>query len=171
MRIALIAKPGHADTGVGRYVNELESALLALGHDVVRGNPSMPFPAWFMQGIKRLTGWDLAAFFNHYPVRAVYPEADIYHLTSQNLATLMLFHRPPGKTVITVHDMIPWDTRKDPELRVYRHRIEEFFDWLGLKGLKRADGIITDSSYSAGRLATIANRRPEQSATGSLGIQ
>lgn len=152
MRIALITKPGHADSGVGRYTAQLQMALEALGHEVVVVHPTVPLPEVLARAVRRLLGWDLAAFFNNYPVWARYPRADIYHISSQNLATLLLLRRPPGKTVVTVHDIIPWLLRDDPALRVYDHRIAEWFDRLALAGLRRADGLIADSAFTQGTL-------------------
>jgi len=152
MRIALIAKPGHADTGVGRYTRELARALSGLGHEVILAYPTCPFPEWLVRGVRRLVGWDLRAFFETYPVWARYPQADIYHITSQNLATLLLLRRPPGKTVITVHDIIPWLVRHDPALRVYNHRLAEWFDRLALAGLRRADALLADSVFTQASL-------------------
>lgn len=152
MIIALIAKPGHEDTGVGRYARELRATLEALGHDVHVVYPTVPLPDVLVRAVRRLLGWDLVAFFNNYPVWARYPRADVYHLTGQNLATLMLLRSPPGPTVITVHDIIPWLVRDDPELRVYDHRPAEWFDRLALAGLRRADRLIADSAFSKASL-------------------
>jgi len=148
MRIALIAKPGHENTGVGRYTAQLRAALEALGHEVVVVHPAAPVPGVVVRAAHRLLGWDLAAFFDNYPVWARYPRADVYHVTSQNLATLLLLRRPPGKTVVTVHDIIPWLLRDDPQLRVYNHRVAEWFDRLALVGLRRADGVVADSEFT-----------------------
>lgn len=148
MRIALIAKPGHENTGVGRYADQLRAALEALGHEVLVVHPVVPLPGALVRFVRRWLEWDLTAFFNNYPVWARYPPADIYHITSQNLATLMLFRRPPGKTVITVHDIIPWLVRDDPELRTYNHVLDEWFDLLALKGINHADALIADSDFS-----------------------
>jgi glycosyltransferase involved in cell wall biosynthesis len=155
MRVALIAKPGYAHTGVGRYVAELEQALRLLGHDVVIVNPIVPLPVVLQRWLKRWLGIDLAAFLSNYPIWARYPVADVYHLTSQNLATLMLFRPPPGKTVITVHDIIPWLVRRNPELRVYRHWLDATFDHLALRCLDRADALIADSEFTARSLAMV----------------
>ena len=149
MRVALIAKPGHAESGGGRYALELERALRSLGYDVLLVNPVIPFPGCFMHIVRRWPGWDLEAFFNNYPLWARYPKADIYHLTSQNLATLMFFRRPPGKVVVTVHDLIPSVTKDDPELRIYQHRFDELFDRISLWGIQKTEAIITVSDHSA----------------------
>ena len=152
MRVALVAKPGHEATGVGRYTSELRAALEALGHEVVVVHPIVPLPRIVVRAVRRLLGWDLAAFLDNYPVWARYPEADIYHITSQNLATLILWRRPPGPTVITVHDIIPWLVRHDPELRIYEHRVAEWFDQLALAGLRRADALVVDSAFTQASL-------------------
>ncbi len=152
MRVALIAKPGNEATGVGRYTSELRNALEALGHEVILVHPTAPLPKMLVRAARRLLGWDLEAFFSNYPVGASYPKADIYHITSQNLATLLLTHRPPGKVVVTVHDIIPWLVRDDPELRIYDHRVAEWFDRLALAGLRRADALVADSTFTQASL-------------------
>lgn len=148
MRIALIAKPGHEDTGVGRYVIQLRAELVALGHEVIVVHPTVPLPEAVVWAVQQLLGWDLAEFFANYPIWAGYPRADLYHVTSQNLATLLLLRRPPGITVVTVHDIIPWLLRDDPALRIYDHRVAEWFDRLALVGLRRADGLLADSEFT-----------------------
>ena len=148
MRIALITKPGHEDTGVGRYAQQLGKALESLGHETIIVYPTVPLPSFLVRLVWQLLGWDLIEFFNNYPIWARYPHADIYHITSQNLATLMLLRRPPGKTVITIHDIIPWLVRNDPTLRVYNHHWAELFDKLALAGLRQAEGLIADSTFT-----------------------
>jgi glycosyltransferase involved in cell wall biosynthesis len=155
MHIALVAKPGHPDTGVGRYVCKLEEALKGLGHQVTLVYPVVPFPKFLIRWLKRWPGIDLEAFFNNYPVWARYPQADIYHLTSQNLATLLVFRPPTGKCVVTVHDLIPWLVRHDPELRIHKHRLAEWFDRLALSGLRGADGLLADSAFTKESLLRI----------------
>jgi glycosyltransferase involved in cell wall biosynthesis len=147
-RVALIAKPGGPNTGVGRYVHMLHEGLRELGIDAVRVAPSVPpLPQTGYSLLKRLR-LDARTFLNNYPVWAEYPRADVYHLTSQNLATLLLFRRPPGRVVVTVHDIIPYMLRNDPKLCTYRSAADRLFDRLAMAGLKRADGLIADSEYT-----------------------
>jgi hypothetical protein len=149
MRIALITKPGHVDSGVSCYTRNLEYNLSSLGYEVVQAHPVVPLPRWLLKLIHNLSGWDLETFFNNYPIWIQYPDADIFHLISQNMATIILFRKPPGQTLITVHDLIPWDLRNNPPLRVYQNKVHKFFDWLALKGIRRIDWVISISSYSA----------------------
>lgn len=152
MHIGLIMKASDKNTGVGRYSFELANSLVALGHRVSTIHPVFPLPNFWVNRIRKRFGLDLKAFFETYPVWANYPQADVYHLASQNLATLMIFHPPPGETVVTVHDIIPWQVRHDPELGIYRHKFEEIFDYLAMKGLQKADGMIYDSDYTSQEL-------------------
>lgn len=147
-RICLIAKPGNAATGVGRYVAALQAHLDALGADVARAAPSVPpLPALLYAGLRRARV-DLRTFLLNYPVWAGFPPADVYHITSQNLASLLPLGRPRGRTVVTVHDIIPYMLRDDPRLCVYRTAADRLFDRLAMSGLRRADHLIADSDYT-----------------------
>lgn len=149
MHVILIEKPGHANTGVGRYAVELAAAMRASGQRVTVVHPSLPLPRTLLRWIRRWLRMDVEAFFHNYPVWIRYPRGDVYHLTSQNLATLLLLRRPPGPTVVTVHDIIPWLVRDDPELSVYRHGLDRLLDRLAMWGVQRADALIADSHFTA----------------------
>src|SRR4051794_21295513 len=102
MRVALLAKPGQPNTGVGRYARMLRAGLHDAGVDEVGVAPTVPpFPAAGYR-LLRSRGIDLPTFFANYPIWAHYPEADVHHLASQNLATLLPFRRPRGRVVVTV---------------------------------------------------------------------
>ena len=148
MHIALIGKRGHADTGVGRYAIELAHQLRAHGHQVTVVHPVVPFPHWLVHLLRRWPGWDLEAFFENYPIWANYPAASIYHMTSQNLATLMLFHRPPGETMVTVHDIIPHMVKDDPTVSHFRHIFERILDSIAMWGVKQTGTLLSVSEYT-----------------------
>ncbi|MGE3269824.1 MAG: glycosyltransferase, partial [Chloroflexota bacterium] len=148
MDVALIAKAGHAHTGVGRYTGALTPALQALGHRVALAHPIVPVPPALVQAGRSVAGLDAEAFFNNYPVRARPPRADIVHVSSQNLATVLLMRRPPAPTVVTVHDIIPYMVRNDPALSTYRTVADRVFDLLALAGVRRARALIADSEYT-----------------------
>lgn len=148
MRIALILKPGHENTGIGRYAAELENGLLKAGCEVIRVNPKVPLPLWLIRCIKKVFNWDLVEFFNNYPVWASYPRADVYHFTSQNLATLAKLHPPLGAIIVTVHDIFPSLLQNDPEIKIHQRSIDLFFDKISIRGLKRANHIISVSGFT-----------------------
>jgi glycosyltransferase involved in cell wall biosynthesis len=144
----MVSKPGGARTGIGRYVQMLDHSLCAMGGNITRVTPRVPTLPAASYSFIRNHGIDLHTFLTHYPIRARYPEAEIFHLTSQNLATLLLFQKPKGKVVVTVHDIIPYMVRHDLQMRTYHHRVDQLFDRIALAGLKRADHLIAVSQYT-----------------------
>jgi len=168
--VALIAKPGDPTTGVGRYVQMLQRGLSEAGVAAVRIAPTIPpLPARGYTALQRL-GVDARAFLANYPYRAAYPRAGLYHFTSQNLATLLLFRPPPGKVVVTVHDIIPYMLRNNPELCTYRTVADRLFDRLAMIGLRRADLLLADSRYTQSCLERHLGIAPARIAVVHLGV-
>ena len=56
--------------------------------------------------------------------------------------------------------MIPWLTRNDPDLRIYRNRFESFFDRLALKDLSRVDGLLVGSDFTTQMVIEILDPPP-----------
>lgn len=169
-RVALIAKPGGPTTGVGRYVHELQRGLRLAGLDAVRVVPrALPLPYLGYRLLQR-AGVDLLTFLMNYPLWVTYPPVDVYHFTSQNLASLLWFCHPPGKVVVTVHDIIPYMLRNDRQLCTYRTIADRFFDRLAMAGLRRADLLIADSQYTRRCLVEHLGIAPEKISVVYLGI-
>lgn len=145
MHVQLIAKPGGSSTGMGRYTADLHAGLMALGLAVTRSTPA-PAPAWLAAPFKRL-GYDLDAFLKSYPFSVQALPADIYHITVQTMGTLLVFGRFRAPVVVTVHDIIPQLVQHDPELRTLKHPADAALYRLALRGLRRADALITVSAY------------------------
>jgi glycosyltransferase involved in cell wall biosynthesis len=147
VKIQLVNKPGSAATGIGRYAFEIERGLREAGVDVTTAPLRNPIPAP-IGPLARRAGYDLDAFSRSYPLRANVEPGRITHLTSQTLATLLLTQRLPRPVVVTVHDILPYLLRDDPELSTYRHRLDRLMDSLAMRGLKRADRLIAVSHYT-----------------------
>jgi glycosyltransferase involved in cell wall biosynthesis len=146
--VVVIAKPGGLNTGVGRYVHMLMSELCLRGYNSLRIPPSVPpLPSLAYTGLAKLR-IDARSFLSNYPIWADYPKSGTYHLSSQNLATLLMFRPPKGKTIVTVHDIIPFMLRNVRDLNPYGGRVDRWFDRLAMEGLKRADRLIADSHYT-----------------------
>jgi glycosyltransferase involved in cell wall biosynthesis len=145
MRIALVTKPDQRMTGLLRYALSLHDELRAQGLDVALVHPAPP-PAW-MASAARALGLDAAAFLGSYPLSVRLDGAEICHLASQTLATLLLSRRRPP-VVVTVHDLIPYLVRNDPRLNTHRPPVERFFDLLALQGLRRAKAIVAISEFT-----------------------
>lgn len=154
MRVALVTKPDQRMTGLLRYALSLRDGLRAQGVDVGVVHPTPP-PAWMVRAGRAL-GLDAAAFLGSYPLSVRLDGAEICHLASQTLATLLLNRRRPP-VVVTVHDLIPHLVGDDPQLTPYRHPVERLFDRLALKGLRRAAAIVAISEFTKGTIVQMTS--------------
>jgi glycosyltransferase involved in cell wall biosynthesis len=149
--VQLVSKPGSRSTGIGRYAWEIERGLRGAGVEVRAARLTTPVPEIAQRAIRRI-GYDVAAFTRSYPIRADVAPGWITHLTSQTLATLLLTQRLPRPVVVTVHDILPYVLRNDPDLSTYRHRLDRTMDSLAMRALKRADLLIADSRFTQSTL-------------------
>jgi glycosyltransferase involved in cell wall biosynthesis len=130
--------------------------------DVVATFPTRPPVPMPLHRTLRRTGIDVPAFFASYPLRAKLQRVDVYHLTDQMLATLLLFQRFPRPVVVTVMDIIPYLVQHVRELNTFRHRIDYWFYRLAMRGLRRADALIAISDYTRQTLIEILGLAPER---------
>jgi glycosyltransferase involved in cell wall biosynthesis len=131
-------------TGTSRYTASLTSELQTIGVKVGITAPSnVPLGSIF-KGFNI----DLQAFFNSYPLRVTLPDADLYHLPTQTMATLLMTQRFPKPVVVTVLDIIPYLTRHDLQLNTLRHPLDAAFYQLAMRGLHRAAALIAISEYT-----------------------
>lgn len=168
--IALLAKPGGSQTGVGRYVASLQAELELAGVSAARVTPPLPPLPVPLYGLLLRAGLDARAFFSNFPVWPDHRPANVYHLTSQNLASLLAFSRPRGRVVVTVHDILPYMLRDDPRLSTYRTAADRLLDRLAMLGLRRADLLISDSAFTRDCLIAHLGVPPERIAVVHLGI-
>jgi glycosyltransferase involved in cell wall biosynthesis len=105
---------------------------------------------------------DAESFFASYPFRASLNGADVYHLTGQMLATLLLFQRFPNPVVVTVMDIIPYLVRHVPALNTFRHPMDYLFYRLALAGLRQADALVAISEYTKRTLIEVLGLTAEQ---------
>jgi glycosyltransferase involved in cell wall biosynthesis len=168
-RVQIVSKPSSPATGIGRYRVELERGLREVGADVRDAPLRSAVPAAVARVAKRM-GYDLEAFGRSYPLRADLDAGYVTHLTSQTLATLLLSQRLPRPVVVTVHDILPYLLRDDPELSVYRHRADRLMDDLAMRGLRRADRLIADSHYTKLTVVEALGVPPERIDVVHLGV-
>ena len=145
---ALVARAIGVDTGIGRYVKMLDAGLRQAGVQTTRVAPTLPVLPDFTYRFLQWFGRDLRAFLTNYPLWSTYPKADIYHVTEQTLASLLLFSRPGGQVVVTVHDIFPYMVRNDLELGSPYGGSEHVYYRLPVAGLKRANHLIAVSEYT-----------------------
>jgi glycosyltransferase involved in cell wall biosynthesis len=159
-RVALVARP-ELDTGIGRYVQMLDRGLREAGVEARTVSPSIPRLPDASYRALRLMGRDLDAFLRNYPLWSVYPDAEIYHLTGQTLASLLLFRRPKGDVVVTVHDLFPYVLRRSPRGRALYGSDRAYYR-LVIAGLKRADHLIANSEYTKRCIIDVLRLAPER---------
>lgn len=145
LRVQLIAKHDSRMTGFRRYRDALIEHLAAEGLDVEVTFPAPPIPGSAVRLGRRL-GLDLPAFFQSYPVWSRLGSADLYHLTSESLAILLLLRRD-RPSIVTVHALFTYLFRDNPALSTYNHFVDRWFDALAVRGLRRAHAIISVSDY------------------------
>lgn len=160
MTIALVTKPDKRMTGLLRYALSLYDPLRARGVDIAMVYPRSPVPVWLAR-TGRAVGLDAVSFFDAYPFSVPIARGQVCHLTSQSLATVLLFQRL-HPTLVTVHDIIPYLVRNDAALSTYRHSFARLFDRLSLVGLRRATGLIAISEYTRQTLVSALGFRTER---------
>jgi len=148
MHVQLIAKCETGMTGTSRYTSDLFQ-----GFQKIRLNAELTFPSQTIIPASIIRGFksfhiDLETFFANYPLRVNLNGADVYHLTGQMLATLLLFQRFPKPIVVSVLDIIPYLLRHQAESNVFRHWGDTLFYQLALTGLRRANALIAISNYT-----------------------
>jgi glycosyltransferase involved in cell wall biosynthesis len=170
MRVALVAKRGPGATGTSRYAEWLRRELGSVGVSVDVAAPD-PFPPWERPSrALAAAGLDLRAFFASYPFRAPLGGADLIHLTTQTLGTLLVWRRPRAPAVVTVLDIIPYLIRDRPDLRPFGHPLDAMFYRLALAGLRRADALIAISEYTRRTLIDTLHVPPERVHTVPLAV-
>jgi glycosyltransferase involved in cell wall biosynthesis len=160
-------------TGTSRYAGRLGADLRRLGAEAVYATTRPRGRVAGALALGRRAGVDLNTFLAHYPLALRWPAADVYHLTVQTYAGLLLAAPPPGPVVVTVHDIIPYLTRHDRGLRPYGHPVHRVFDWLAMQGLRRAQGfgsLLADSAWTKQTLVDALGLAAERISVVPLGV-
>ena len=145
LNVQLVAKRESKTTGLGRYVETLTQHLANAPLDATVTFPAFPMHEMTIKLGRRL-GWDLRTFWESYPVWGSLGPADLDHITSETLAILLLTSKK-RPTIVTVHGLLSYLLRDDPELSIYSHVLDRWFDSLAVRGLHRADAVIVVSDY------------------------
>lgn len=170
MRVQIVVRSYAHRIGLARYTVSLCEAMDRLGIPYRRVIPYPPWPVRFAQPLCRPLGWDVMTFFATYPLAAHLERGVLTHLTAQQMATLLLFRRSLHPVVVTVHDIVPYLTRHRREQRAYRHPLEDMFDRLAMRSLKRADALIADSAFTRDTVVRTLRYPEERVAVVPLGV-
>ena len=165
---------GHQDptfSGISRYVDRLDAGLRERGVNVIRLWITLRGLASRALAAARHIGWDLNTFFSRYPLRLAWPPADLFHLMAHTYAAQFSFSRPPGATVVTVHDIGPFLSRESRAMSGYGHPVHKWFDAIAVRSLAAADQILDGLRVDEVDLDRIrAGRRSERIQVTHLGV-
>lgn len=144
--VELVSRPAGTPSGLSRYAETLARHLDEAGLPFQECKTAMPRMLRPLARLAQVGGYDLATFFTNYPVSGTFSPNALHHLTSESLASLLLF-QSLKPVVVTVHGFFTYLLRDDPELSVYPHIFHRWFDDLVVRGLRRADHLIAVSHY------------------------
>jgi len=149
MRVYFVTRHyGQARGGLGRYEESLFPQLekrIAIDRIPIR---PVPVPR-LLTSVAGLVGADLAAVARNHPCCLdPLPDDAIVHLSNQNLALALLVNQLP-KSVITVHDIIPYvNLLKHPSQARYGSVLERLLIRINARSIHKATRIIADSDYT-----------------------
>ncbi|HEX2037876.1 MAG TPA: glycosyltransferase family 1 protein [Chloroflexota bacterium] len=173
LRVCLVTRQEPGTTGTSRYVESMVRELRAIAGSTLDLVYLPTRPAGVVAkglAVGRLARLDLSTFLAQYPVALSWPRADVYHLTVQTYASLLFANPPPGAVLVTVHDVIPYLTRHDPGLRSYGHAVHRAFDRLAMRGLRRAERLVADSTWTRDTLVEAVGVDPGRVTVVPLGV-
>ena len=149
MKVQLLTRPYKQMIGLARYTECLCQAMAEAG---ITYSVAQPVHPWFVNAGHRLLqplAFDLKTFFTTYPLSASPLVGDaLTHLTAQQMAVLLWFQPRLHPVVVTVHDIVPFLVRSDRGQTTFRHPLDGFFDEWAMKGLNRADMLISVSRHT-----------------------
>jgi glycosyltransferase involved in cell wall biosynthesis len=128
----------------------------------------IPLPNPLLASLKS-AGIDVAAFFRTYPFFWPQVEGDVIHLTHRSQTTL-LTRKPSVPVVVTVHDIIHYQYRDDPNMHIYSHGPHRWMDAIAIQAMRRADVLIASSEYTRQALIDVVKVAPERVNTVYLGV-
>lgn len=168
--VQLLVRPYRHRIGLARYTASLCEALERAGVSFRLVTPHHPWPVRAIHRLARPLGWDVRTFFTTYPLAADLKSGVLVHLTAQQMAMLLWVRPDLHPVVVTVHDIVPYLTRRDPGMRVYRSRWEEWLDVLATRALRRADALIVDSAWTRETVTRVLIYPPERIRVVPLGV-
>lgn len=143
MQVNLISFRSEVVTGLSRYAQTLlEHMDDALEMRSVVPDPQIPS---IVRQLGNRINLDAQGFLRQYPVTLKQAPADLYHIASENLGTLLL-RKTMSPVVVTVHGLQDYILRDTP-YNMYAHPAARFFDQLSVNGILKAEHLIFVSRY------------------------
>lgn len=144
----LLVRPYRHMIGLARYESSLRHAFDQIGFRYRLARTAQPRPLKALHRLLAPFRLDLCTFFTTYPLAADLEDSRLTHLTAQQMGLLLWFRRQLHPCVVTVHDIVPYLVRDDDGQSTFRHPLDKLFDAAAMRGLKRADCLVTDSEFT-----------------------
>jgi glycosyltransferase involved in cell wall biosynthesis len=157
MKIELLVRDYGRMIGLARYTHSLVEALQGSGVEIELVVPGYPWPIRAAHRLLSRFGPDLKTFFSTYPVKARFSRHGLKHLTTQQMAALLWLYPNLHPSVVTVHDILLYLVKGNPEQDTSRHGFDRYFDRQAMSGLKRADMLISVSECTKKMLVEYLN--------------
>jgi glycosyltransferase involved in cell wall biosynthesis len=148
MKVELLVSCYKRMIGLARYTTSIQKYLPKCGVNPILVEPSYPVYLQVAHSIFRYFRYDIKEFFNTYVASAELSDDAVKHFTTQMMGSLFIFQRHLKSVVITVHDIVPYMTRRDPEQNVYMHFYDRWMDHLAMRNLRKADYLIAISEFT-----------------------
>lgn len=168
--LQLMIRPYKQMIGLARYTVLLQQALNAadMPYDLI--SPGFPWPIRLAHQVLARFGFDTQTFFTTYPLSAPLRRGRLTHLTVQQMAFLLWLRPRLWPVIVTVHDIVPYLVRDDPNQSTFQHPIDRFFDHWAVMGLKRATALICDSDCTKQTIISTLDYPQEQIHVVYLGV-
>jgi glycosyltransferase involved in cell wall biosynthesis len=148
LQIELLVSRYKRMIGLARYTASLKKYLSRIGVEYKQVEPDYPLLLRAAHTALRPLGYDVKEFFNIYPVSAGLHQNTVKHFTHQLMGSMLATHRDLSPVIITVHDIVPYLMRDDPEQCEYHHFYDRWVDNRAMHSLRRADFLISISEYT-----------------------
>ncbi|MCS7283792.1 MAG: glycosyltransferase family 1 protein [Anaerolineae bacterium] len=168
--VQLLVRPYRHRMGLARYTFSLCEALERAGRRFHLATPCYPWPVRAAHRVLKPLGLDVQTFFTTYPLAANLKPGVPTHLTVQQMAILLAVRPDLHPVAVTVHDVIPYLTRRVRNLRAYRHFWEEWLDVLATRTLRKAEILIAISASTRDAVACALRYPVEQIRVIPLGV-
>jgi glycosyltransferase involved in cell wall biosynthesis len=146
VKLEILSKNYNHPFGLPRYNDSLKKSLSNAGIEYSLVVPTIPPALSVATPLFSFLGLDLRAFFTNFPVSAQFTRDSVKHFTNHTLATMIGIQNLQN-TIVTVHDIFPdWLIYKE-SYTGYRYLVYWFFHKLSMRGLRRADVLITDTQH------------------------
>ena len=126
MQVELFVSCYQSMIGLARYSQALQKYLDQAGVDTKVLNPHHPFALQAAHKLLKPFGFNVHNFFNTYPIAGSFSKGAVKHFTTQMMAGLLTFKPRLEKVVISVHDIVPFMMRDDPDQNQYRRFYDRY---------------------------------------------